>query len=115
MRVYILVFTILFSQTYFFFNDTATTEIYTLSLHDALPIYPQPGYPVLQDRQAGLRGPGGADRILRIGPLQEVKRGGEVADRAAERTHVIEAAREERGARARHATVGRLEPEDAAE
>src|ERR1043165_3537940 len=26
----------------FFFNDTATTEIYTLSLHDALPIY-QPG------------------------------------------------------------------------
>src|SRR5256885_11160420 len=31
---------------FFFFNDTATTEIYTLSLHDALPIYeflPQPG------------------------------------------------------------------------
>ena len=26
----------------FFFNDTATTEIYTLSLHDALPIYPLP-------------------------------------------------------------------------
>src|SRR3712207_8984263 len=26
--------------TLFFFNDTATTEIYTLSLHDALPIYP---------------------------------------------------------------------------
>src|SRR3712207_7331883 len=25
----------------FFFNDTATTEIYTLSLHDALPIYRQ--------------------------------------------------------------------------
>src|SRR3712207_7726249 len=24
----------------FFFNDTATTEIYTLSLHDALPIFP---------------------------------------------------------------------------
>src|SRR6202044_132715 len=24
---------------YFFFNDTETTEIYTLSLHDALPIY----------------------------------------------------------------------------
>src|SRR6201746_1652047 len=34
----------------FFFNDTATTEIYTLSLHDALPIFPRdlkvliPGY-----------------------------------------------------------------------
>src|SRR2546429_6641140 len=26
--------------TFFFFNDTATTEIYTLSLHDALPISP---------------------------------------------------------------------------
>jgi len=28
---------------FFFFNDTATTEIYTLSLHDALPISPLPG------------------------------------------------------------------------
>src|SRR5690242_21220127 len=27
---------------FFFFNDTATTEIYTLSLHDALPIYSRP-------------------------------------------------------------------------
>src|SRR3989449_6193033 len=26
-------------SNFFFFNDTATTEIYTLSLHDALPIY----------------------------------------------------------------------------
>jgi len=28
----------LFFFFFFFFNDTATTEIYTLSLHDALPI-----------------------------------------------------------------------------
>src|SRR5258708_12094623 len=28
--------------TFFFFNDTATTEIYTLSLHDALPISTDP-------------------------------------------------------------------------
>src|SRR5580692_13007795 len=28
----------------FFFNDTATTEIYTLSLHDALPISAQPDH-----------------------------------------------------------------------
>src|SRR5215213_12038527 len=35
---------------FFFFNDTATTEIYTLSLHDALPIYRRPG--------PGLRGHG---------------------------------------------------------
>src|SRR2546425_13373654 len=27
------------ARFFFFFNDTATTEIYTLSLHDALPIY----------------------------------------------------------------------------
>src|SRR3712207_9205157 len=27
------------ARVYFFFNDTATTEIYTLSLHDALPIF----------------------------------------------------------------------------
>src|SRR2546428_7171537 len=27
------------TTVFFFFNDTATTEIYTLSLHDALPIY----------------------------------------------------------------------------
>src|SRR5208337_3367811 len=29
----------IFFLFFFFFNDTATTEIYTLSLHDALPIY----------------------------------------------------------------------------
>src|SRR2546430_8802430 len=29
-----------FNSFFFFFNDTATTEIYTLSLHDALPIFP---------------------------------------------------------------------------
>src|SRR2546421_12481912 len=28
---------------FFFFNDTATTEIYTLSLHDALPIFSHSG------------------------------------------------------------------------
>src|SRR2546430_10451620 len=34
---------------FFFFNDTATTEIYTLSLHDALPICDAPFAPGLQD------------------------------------------------------------------
>ena len=29
----------MFVFVFFFFNDTATTEIYTLSLHDALPIF----------------------------------------------------------------------------
>src|SRR5271169_6953538 len=34
----LFVSSILRGACYFFFNDTATTEIYTLSLHDALPI-----------------------------------------------------------------------------
>src|SRR5688572_33503945 len=39
----------------FFFNDTATTEIYTLSLHDALPICPRAVPPALPlpDRERG--------------------------------------------------------------
>src|ERR1022692_4300855 len=32
---------------FFFFNDTATTEIYTLSLHDALPIWMRSSMPVV--------------------------------------------------------------------
>src|SRR3712207_7850504 len=32
----------MYSICFFFFNDTATTEIYTLSLHDALPIFTVP-------------------------------------------------------------------------
>src|SRR2546422_316893 len=34
------------SLSFFFFNDTATTEIYTLSLHDALPILAAGSFPV---------------------------------------------------------------------
>src|SRR5260221_9776589 len=41
---------------FFFFNDTATTEIYTLSLHDALPIC------LPEDPRR--RGPGRAQRAL---------------------------------------------------
>src|ERR1039458_347215 len=41
-----------------FFNDTATTEIYTLSLHDALPILPE-GHPPHRARRPR------ADRVLR--------------------------------------------------
>src|SRR5574340_1560795 len=50
----LLVFCSLF---FFFFNDTATTEIYTLSLHDALPIFYQ--------RQRGGRRSGGDGRRRR--------------------------------------------------
>src|SRR5438874_7286168 len=37
---------------FFFFNDTATTEIYTLSLHDALPIFMDVQMPVLDGIEA---------------------------------------------------------------
>src|SRR2546429_6407067 len=46
----------MFFSFFFFFNDTATTEIYTLSLHDALPISHRDG------GQAGWA----ADRRLRL-------------------------------------------------
>src|SRR5436190_4264254 len=36
-------------SSFFFFNDTATTEIYTLSLHDALPILASSSGPVEAD------------------------------------------------------------------
>src|SRR5215469_18058812 len=39
---------------FFFFNDTATTEIYTLSLHDALPIPHRAGYAWWRQAQAQL-------------------------------------------------------------
>src|SRR5205085_11410826 len=40
---------------FFFFNHTATTEIYTLSLHDALPIYHRPHQ--LRAHRGGARRP----------------------------------------------------------
>src|SRR2546422_4633211 len=51
----------------FFFNDTATTEIYTLSLHDALPICARRGRPGRPDaprpgRVVGRRAAAGRDR-----------------------------------------------------
>src|SRR6266436_8533537 len=43
---FVIIFPIhFFFFVFFFFNDTATTEIYTLSLHDALPISPRLSYP----------------------------------------------------------------------
>src|SRR5436189_5104324 len=49
---------------YLFFNHTATTEIYTLSLHDALPIFPAAG------ARAARRRPGGQDRRSRQPPCR---------------------------------------------
>src|SRR3990170_3240849 len=46
-RCLLLLFSCFFFFLFFFFNDTATTEIYTLSLHDALPIAWASGLPSL--------------------------------------------------------------------
>src|SRR3712207_7552923 len=61
---------------FFFFNDTATTEIYTLSLHDALPIWPgrsqrRPGgvHPTA-GAVPGRRGRRGAGRLRRLALLR---------------------------------------------
>src|SRR5256885_7158044 len=54
---------------FFFFNDTATTEIYTLSLHDALPI-------CAKSRQGRTAGSGWTGRrcTCRAGPKQKPDR-----------------------------------------
>src|SRR2546426_10110388 len=51
-RIYLVFF-------FFFFNDTATTEIYTLSLHDALPIF---GHLDVRSLARGRRAPAAGDR-----------------------------------------------------
>src|SRR5438309_4043681 len=51
------------SYSFFFFNDPATTEIYTLSLHDALPIWIRDG--------ADCAGPARAHAELRHGRLRQ--------------------------------------------
>src|SRR2546422_3123168 len=58
----------LISSFFFFFNDTATTEIYTLSLHDALPISRKPWE---QRRQRRAHGGEREDRRLHALELEE--------------------------------------------
>src|SRR2546425_11504357 len=55
---------------FFFFNDTATTEIYTLSLHDALPISTNQFGDILTDIGAGLVGGLGLAPGLCVGERQ---------------------------------------------
>src|SRR5438477_8464296 len=55
---------------YFFFNDTATTETYTLSLHDALPILERPQHVahLLVTDRVTVRVQAGRLRRLQIAP-----------------------------------------------
>src|SRR3712207_7236158 len=75
----------------FFFNDTATTEIYTLSLHDALPIWRvhgAAGVPVLE--------PGAADvgvllqHLERDAELLQADRGAQAAEAGRSEEHTSE-------------------------
>src|SRR3712207_9065008 len=55
---------------FFFFNDTATTEIYTLSLHDALPIF---GVFALLGEQVGLHRERHIDARHRLGGVRGMR------------------------------------------
>src|SRR3712207_8613910 len=70
----------------FFFNDTATTEIYTLSLHDALPICRRRGR-LHRRRRAGLPNVGAADGDLLA---RDDGRGDARADRSEEHTSELQ-------------------------
>src|SRR5256885_3875003 len=68
-------------SSFFFFNDTATTEIYTLSLHDALPIYAarvieDAGFTVYDDLMHGFGGgyfpPVLGSKSRQAGPLPQM-------------------------------------------
>src|ERR1041385_1844725 len=63
---------------FFFFNDTATTEIYTLSLHDALPIWGRRRHPLLRPQppaQPGCRlHPELPERIRLVGGARQAQR-----------------------------------------
>src|SRR5689334_24327145 len=77
----------------FFFSDTATTEIYTLSLHDALPIFG--GEQLRRQRlrelaeQRGLR-LGEAHRLERAARVQLQPRAGGVRQRSEEHTSELQ-------------------------
>src|SRR2546430_9189594 len=64
---------------FFFFNDTATTEIYTLSLHDALPISPCSPAPALFDARLL------SDGALRALPIEETAPVKSIPDRKSTR------------------------------
>src|SRR5258705_9319382 len=72
-----------YRSIYFFFNDTATTEIYTLSLHDALPIYrhDQSGYPEM------------TLRVHIMPPPVRYERGDSSPDRSEEHTSELQSLR----------------------
>src|SRR3712207_9045394 len=69
---------------FFFFNDTATTEIYTLSLHDALPICARRPWAERPGRRRSLRGIQGV--LRESGPAPTSRRAGRLVPPSRTRT-----------------------------
>src|SRR2546425_7020807 len=101
---------------FFFFNDTATTEIYTLSLHDALPIYldhtgltdrdVEPAERGVEEHDVGHAGDlRGGDRRPGVGVHFDEDAGIARAEEAAARDVDVQAVRT--GVRYRHDTLDR--------
>src|SRR2546427_1823254 len=63
----------LLAVAFFFFNDTATTEIYTLSLHDALPIWRIDLHAVARGAMDAVRPAAEAKGVLLSADLQDRK------------------------------------------
>src|SRR2546427_6789550 len=72
---------------FFFFNDTATTEIYTLSLHDALPISGAAGAVAIDPEPPGWRQALGA---LHMGHAQHIVLGFDARWRSEEHTSELQ-------------------------
>src|SRR6266516_7667787 len=90
---------------FFFFNDTATTEIYTLSLHDALPIWRRCGPPSGRDRRAAPRSrPASHVVVARGAALPDGDRPGASQDHRPPRRGRLVVERRRPAARAGHGT-----------
>src|SRR2546422_6003827 len=75
--------------SFFFFNDTATTEIYTLSLHDALPIFLDAGHD-RGERRRDLCWQRIASRAPQVRDIAQL-RVGHIADQVRLRMRVVDA------------------------
>src|SRR3712207_7684466 len=82
---------LLMDTIFFFFNYTATTEIYTLSLHDALPIsadFYRPAHQIIYDTVLDLYGKGEPADPLTV--AAELTRQGQIARRSEEHTSELQ-------------------------
>src|ERR1039457_7577307 len=105
MSVCALVLSVLFLLFLFFFNDTATTEIYTLSLHDALPIY------IIPFELAGVRSGALTSGHRRLGAREIAVTTADYEQRLGDHGVVLSA--EERRNRIRAGLAGiRIKPDD---